>query len=104
MTDGNVPRDRPRLSIGDVTVAENAGRAEFTVTLSHRSNEVVTVAYATDGRDGRGGCGLHVGDERDADIFRPEADDEDDLGAGCVDDTTDEGERDVHGDAEHTER
>ena len=53
--DGDAPRGRPRLSIGDVDVAENAGRAEFTVTLSHRSTEVVTVAYATSNGTARAG-------------------------------------------------
>ena len=53
--DGDAPRGRPRLSIGDVDVAENAGRAEFTVTLSHASNRVVTVAYATSNGTARAG-------------------------------------------------
>ncbi len=37
----------PSLSIGDVTVAEDAGEATFTVTLDVVSGEEVTVAYAT---------------------------------------------------------
>ncbi len=37
----------PELSIGDVTVAEDAGEATFTVTLDVVSGEEVTVDYAT---------------------------------------------------------
>ena len=53
--DGNVPRGTPRMSIGDVTVEEDAGSAEFTVTLSHTSFETITVAYATSNGTARAG-------------------------------------------------
>ena len=41
------PSPPPALSIDDLTVAENAGQALFTVSLSKHSNATVTVAYAT---------------------------------------------------------
>ena len=41
------PPPPPALSIDDLTVAEDAGQARFTVSLSKRSNATVTVAYAT---------------------------------------------------------
>ena len=53
--DGNVQRGPPRLSIGDVTVQEDAGRAEFTVTLSHASIQRVTVDYRTSNGTARAG-------------------------------------------------
>ena len=37
----------PTVSINDVSVAENAGTAQFTVTLSSASSQTVTVNYAT---------------------------------------------------------
>jgi len=37
----------PQLSIGDVSVDENAGQAVFTVTLSWASHEEIRVKYAT---------------------------------------------------------
>ena len=39
--------DMPALSIDDLTVAEDAGSAHFTVTLDQAGTEVVTVDYAT---------------------------------------------------------
>ena len=39
--------DVPALSIGDVTVAEDAGSARFAVTLDQAGTETVTVDYAT---------------------------------------------------------
>ena len=39
----------PTLAIGDVTVAEAAGSATFTVTLSEAGGQPVTVTYATSG-------------------------------------------------------
>ena len=41
------PSGLPELAIHDVTVAEDAGNAVFRVSLSHESDEAVTVAYAT---------------------------------------------------------
>ena len=71
----------PALSIADVTVAEDAGKATFTVTPDVVSGEAVTVDYATSddtaeaGSDytaaerhgvDRGGCGeRHVRGDRD---------------------------------------
>ncbi len=48
-SDRSVRNDSPEpaLSIGDVTVAEDAGKATFTVTLDVVSGEAVTVDYAT---------------------------------------------------------
>ena len=37
----------PRISVADVTVYEDRGPAQFTVTLSHEADEDVTVNYAT---------------------------------------------------------
>ena len=41
------PSGLPALAIHDVTVSEDAGSAVFRVSLSHASDEVVTVAYRT---------------------------------------------------------
>jgi hypothetical protein len=49
----------PSLSIDDVTVAENAGPATFTVTLSTASSLPVTVNFATGAADGDVACRLH---------------------------------------------
>ena len=48
-------RGPPQLSIGDVTEQEDAGRAEFTVTLSHASIQRVTVDYRTSNGTARAG-------------------------------------------------
>ena len=50
------PPGQPTLRIGDVTVDEDDGPAEFTVTLSETSVDDVTVAYATS--DGTAHAGL----------------------------------------------
>ena len=41
------PPELPTLEIGNVTVSEDGGPAEFTVTLSTTSGQAVTVEYAT---------------------------------------------------------
>ena len=46
---------RPTLSINNVEVAEDGGNAEFTVTLSDQSDDVVTAYYATSGGTARAG-------------------------------------------------
>ncbi len=46
--------DTPTLSIADESVAEDAGSATFTVTLSVASSNEVTVAYATSNGTGAG--------------------------------------------------
>ena len=45
--DGDEPPSGPSLAIDDVTVAEDAGSAVFTVSLRPQSDDVVTVAYGT---------------------------------------------------------
>ena len=45
----------PTISINDVTVAEDAGTAQFTVTLSAASEKTVTVDYATSNDTATGG-------------------------------------------------
>jgi hypothetical protein len=55
---GTILDDEPRISVNDVTVTEgNTGsvNAVFTVTLSHASDEAVTVAFAT--ANGTAGAG-----------------------------------------------
>ena len=47
----------PEISIGNVTIAENAGPAVFTLTLSRTSGHAITVTAAT-----RNGTALHPGD------------------------------------------
>ena len=49
------PPGLPTLEIEDVTVAENDGHAEFTVTLSESSTDEVTVSYATSNGTARAG-------------------------------------------------
>ena len=41
------PPASPSISVDDVSVAEDAGNAQFTVTLSNAFNEAVTVQFAT---------------------------------------------------------
>ena len=49
------PAELPTLEIEDVTVAENDGNAQFTVTLSESSADEVTVSYATSNGTARAG-------------------------------------------------
>ena len=97
--DGEPPPILPTLSIGDAQVVEDAGSAEFTVTLSAVSASAVTVAYATSDGTATAGNRLH-GDERDADDWRGRAYG-DDLGAAGERHRRGRG-RNVHGDAERT--
>ena len=52
---GTIEDNEPALSIGDVTVNEGDGSAEFVVTMSETSERVVTVAYATSNGTARAG-------------------------------------------------
>ena len=48
ITDNDEPSPAsPSISVDDVSVAEDAGNAQFTVTLSNAFNEAVTVQFAT---------------------------------------------------------
>ena len=53
--DGDEPPSGPSLAIDDVTVAEDAGSAVFTVSLRPESDGVVTVAYGTADRTATAG-------------------------------------------------
>ena len=52
---GTIEDNEPALSIGDVTVNEGDGSAEFVVTMSETSERAVTVAYATSNGTARAG-------------------------------------------------
>ena len=63
----------PMLEIDDVTVAEDAGPARFTVRLNKESDETVTVEYATSNGSAA------AGDDWNADVCCSKSD-EDDFG------------------------
>ena len=85
----------PGLSVNDVTVAENAGTAVFTLSLSRTSTSDIRVDVATGD-----GTALHPGDysETQSTALIAAGTSSITFSVPIVDDTLDEAERDIHGD------
>ena len=77
----------PSLSIDDVSVAENAGTAQFTVTLSAASGKSVTVNYAT--ADGTAAAGTEYNSASNTLTFNPGITTQN-FNVPIIDDTNDE--------------
>ena len=96
-TDDRRPSGLPELAIYDVAVAENAGSAVFRVGLSGESDQAVTVAYRTS--DWTATAGADYTATNGTLVFQP-GETRKVITVPVLDDSEEEGDRDVHGEAE----